>query len=78
MPQTLETASFDVRSIPTPQVFTYIVTLLNRKTGDEKVLHIETLTDSFCSVLQEIQWKRAENRLFGYEIFEVLNCDLPF
>jgi hypothetical protein len=78
MPQTLELAPFDVRSIPTPQVFTYIVTLIHRKTGDEQALTIETLTDSFTSVLNEIHWQRAERKLFGYEIFEVLDCNLPF
>jgi hypothetical protein len=78
MPQTLELTPLDVASITAPPVFTYIVTLLNRKTDDEQTLQVETLTDSFCSVLREIQWRRAEQGLLGYEIFEVLDCNLPF
>jgi len=77
MPQTLLAPITD-RPVTAPQVFSYIVTLLNRNTDDEQTLRIETSSDSFCSVLNEIHWKRTERRLFGYEIFEVLDCNLPF
>jgi hypothetical protein len=77
MPQTLELQPLDVRSIPTPQVFTFIVTLLNRKTDDEQSFKLETLTDSFCAVLNEVHWQRVERGLIGYEIFEVLDCNVP-
>jgi hypothetical protein len=78
MPQTLELQPLDVRSISTPQVFTFIVTLLNRKTDDEQSFKLETLTDSFCAVLNEVYWQRVERGLIGYEIFEVLDCNVPF
>jgi hypothetical protein len=78
MPQTLESTSLDVQSISTPQVFTFIITLLNRKTGDEQSFKLETLTDSFCAVLSEVYWQRVERGLIGYEIFEVLDCNVPF
>jgi hypothetical protein len=77
MPQTLELQPLDVQSIPTPQVFTFIITLLNRKTGDEQSFKLETLTDSFCAVLSEVYWQRVERGLIGYEIFEVLDCNVP-
>jgi hypothetical protein len=70
--------ALDIQSIPTPPIFTYIITLINRKTEDEQSFQIETLTDSFTSVLNEIHWQRVERGLLGYEIFEVLDCNLPF
>jgi hypothetical protein len=76
--QTLELKPLDIRSLPSPRVFTFIVTMRNRQTEDEQSLTIETLTDSFTSVLHEIQWQRAEHGLLGYEIWEVLDCNLPF
>jgi hypothetical protein len=54
------------------EAFTFIVTLLNRRTGDEQTFEITTLTDSFLSVLREIQWKRDELNLRGYDLFEVI------
>ena len=69
---------FDVSTITTPKVFTHIVTLLNPRTGDEKCLQIETLSDSFCDVYREICHQKVLHKLVGYQIFETLAVDLPF
>jgi hypothetical protein len=76
--QTVESQAFDVRSLPTPSVFTHIVTLIHRSTGDEVTLTIETLSDRFCDVIREISHQKAIRKLFGYEIYEVLDCNNPF
>jgi len=82
MPQLLETTKPIARPVfpyPTaPKVFTHIVVLLNRKTGHEVELTIETFTDRFTDVLREITWQRAERKLQGYEIWETLDCNDPF
>ena len=61
-----------------PDTYTFIVTLLNRSTGDEQALEITSLTDSFLPVLREIQWARDMAGLNGYDIFEVLDLNTPF
>jgi hypothetical protein len=58
--------------------FVYIVVLLNRKTEDEQSFEIETLTESFCDVLNVIHSERVERGLLGYEILEVLDRTPPF
>jgi len=70
--------SFDIRTVATPRVFTHLITLLNRKIGDEACLHIETTSDRFIDVLLEIAHQKAIHKLLGYEIFEVLDCNDPF
>lgn len=67
-----------IPTIPTPLVFTHIVTLLNRRTGDERSLHVETLSDRFADVMREIAHLKVMHNLLGYEVFEVLDCDSPF
>lgn len=58
--------------------YVHIVTLINRKTGDERSLEVVTLTDRFTDVLREISHLRVVRNLRGYEIFEVLDCNVPF
>jgi hypothetical protein len=60
--------------------FTHLVTLFNRRTGDEAVLEVRTQTDRFADVYQQICWMKAEAGLKGYEIWEVLPSDnsVPF
>jgi cobalamin-dependent methionine synthase I len=70
--------TFDIQTLPTPKVFIHIITLLNRQTGDEVSLHIETGSDRFKEVLLELTHQKVMHNLFGYEIFEVLDCNDPF
>lgn len=65
-------------SVYAPATYTYIVTFRNRATEDEQTVEINTLSDSFLPVLREVQGKRAELGLIGYEIFEVLDLNDPF
>lgn len=67
-----------IPTIPAPQVFTHIVTLLNRRTGDERSLHIETLSDRFADVMREVCYLKVMHNLLGYEVYEVLDCNTPF
>lgn len=76
MPQTLELQT--VPPIATPQIFIHLVTLINRRTGDEKALKIETMSDRAADVIREITHQKVMNRLLGYEIFEILDCNNPF
>lgn len=79
MPQTLDrTQAFFVDSIPTPQVYTHIITLINRRTRDEKCLTVETLSDRFADVMREITHQKVMQGLQGYEVYEVLPDYLPF
>lgn len=61
-----------------PATYTYVVTFRNRATGDEQITEVTTLTDSFLPVLREVQGKRIEMGLIGYEIYEVLDLNDPF
>jgi cobalamin-dependent methionine synthase I len=65
-------------TIPSPQIFTHIVTLLNRRTGDEKCLTVETLSDRFAEVMREICHLKVMHKLQGYEVFEILDLNNPF
>lgn len=67
-----------IPSIATPTIYTHIVTLRHPRTEDERGLTIETTSDRFADVLREIQHQRVMHELFGYEIFEVLDCNVPF
>lgn len=69
---------FFVDSIPTPPIYLHIITLIHRATGKEECLHIETLSDRFVDVMREITHQKAIRKLFGYEVFEVLDCNDPF
>ncbi|MBL1176844.1 hypothetical protein [Pantanalinema sp. GBBB05] len=61
------------------RVYTHLVTLINRVTGDEQALTIETLSDRFCDVMREIAHQRVMKGLKGYEVFETLDLtELPF
>jgi hypothetical protein len=75
--QTLEKPAFDVRNISTPPVFLHLVTLIKRSTNEEVCLHIETLSDRFVDVMREVAHQKAIHKLFGYEIFEILDCNEP-
>ncbi|MBW4540694.1 MAG: hypothetical protein KME43_16320 [Myxacorys chilensis ATA2-1-KO14] len=63
---------------PTPQIYTHIITLINRRTSDEKCLTVETLSDRFVDVMREITHQKVTQRLQGYEVYEVLPDYLPF
>ena len=76
--QTVESQALDVRSILSPKVFTHIVTLIHRGTGREEVLTVETLSDRFVDVLREVSHQKAIRGLFGYEVFEAIDCNDPF
>lgn len=65
-------------SVSQPQIFTHIVTLINRRTEDEKSLTIETLSDRFADVMREITYQKVMQDLLGYEVFEILDCNPPF
>ena len=69
---------FDIQTIPTPQVYLHIVTLINRRTHDEVCLHVETDSDRYAVVSRKVAQMKAEQRLQGYEVFEVLDCNDPF
>jgi len=60
------------------QVFTHIVTLLNRRTEDERSLTVETLSDRFADVMREISHLKVVHNLLGYEVYEILDCNTPF
>jgi|GEM_PF-3228858 len=70
--------SLFVDSIPSLAVYLHIVTLIKRSTGEEACLHIETTSGDFLPVHREIAHQKAIRKLFGYEIFEVLDCNAPF
>lgn len=74
MPQTLDRPTI----LSTPQIFTHIVTLINRVSGDEKALHVETLSDRFSDVMREVCHLKVMNKLQGYEVFEVIDCNIAF
>lgn len=83
MPQATATpiahsSGLDIRSIPTPIVYTHIITLLKRSTGQEATLRIETLSDRFVDVMRELSHQKAMHKLFGYEVWEILDCNDPF
>lgn len=67
-----------VSPLAAPQLVTHIVTLRHPVTGDEQTFEIKTTSDRFVDVYREICWQRAEQRLFGYEIFETIDLNHPF
>lgn len=56
----------------------HLVTLINRMTGDEVCLTVETASDRFADVVREVACQKVERKLRGYEIFEVLDLNCPF
>jgi len=70
--------AFFVDSIPSLTVYLHVVTLIKRSTGEEACLRIETTSSDFLPVHREIAHQKAIHKLFGYEIFEVLDCNDPF
>jgi hypothetical protein len=52
--------------------FTFIFTIFNPRTEDEKTVWVECESDRFVDVLDAYHQVRRNNKLFGYEIFEVL------
>jgi hypothetical protein len=74
MPQLLEQQTLPV----VKPAFVHIVTLINRRTGDEKSFEVVTLTDRFTDVIREVSHLRAVHKLYGYEIFETIDCNNPF
>jgi hypothetical protein len=69
---------FDIQTIETPQIFVHLVTLINRRTGHEVCLNVETTSDRYAVVSREVAYQKAERKLFGYEVFEVLDLNDPF
>ncbi|MBW4580671.1 MAG: hypothetical protein KME42_13990 [Tildeniella nuda ZEHNDER 1965/U140] len=61
------------RPIATPPQVRHIVTLINRRTEDERTLTITTKTDRFTDVIREIAHQKVINGLMGYEIWETLS-----
>lgn len=76
VPTTLELQT--IPSIPTPQVYTHLVTLIHRISGREESLMVETTSDRFADVMREITHLKVVNKLQGYEVFEVLDLNDPF
>lgn len=60
------------------RIYLHIVTLINRRTGQEAVINVETLSDRFADVVREVAHLKVMNDLLGYEIYEVLDCNNPF
>ena len=56
----------------------HLVTLRHPQTGDEQLLEVATLTNSFTEVYRQVCWMRAEMKLRGYQIFEVLEATPAF
>lgn len=69
---------FDIQSIPAPQTFTHIVTLINRRTEEEACIVVTTASDRFTEVLQAIRIQRILHGLTNFEIHESIACDAPF
>jgi hypothetical protein len=69
---------FDIQSVVTPTIYIHIVTLINRRTEAEATLTIETTSDRYVEVSREIAHQKAIRKLFGYEVFEVLDQNSPF
>lgn len=57
--------------------FCHLVTMINKRTGDEQILQVSTQTDRFSDVFNQISWMRAELGLKGYEIWEVIPSNNP-
>jgi len=62
----------------TAPAIVHIVTLINRRTEDEKSLEVVTLSDRFADVMREIAHLKVMHKLQGYEVWEVLDCQTPF
>lgn len=60
------------------RVYCHYITLRNRQTGDEQGFHVTTLSDRFSDVIREVAFQKVDRGLLGYEIFEVLDFNLPF
>lgn len=58
--------------------FVHIVTLIHRRTGHERALEVVTLSDRFVDVMREICHLKVMHKLQGYEVFEVLDCNIPY
>lgn len=71
-------ATLQANTVVTPLVFTNIVTLLDRRTGEERSLTVKTASDKFSVVLREVQYQKAELGLQSFEVFEVLSCSPGF
>lgn len=65
-------------SIASQLVYTHFITLRNRLTGDEQGFEVNTLSDRFADVMREIAHQKVMRGLLGYEVFEVLDCNVPF
>ena len=64
--------------ISTPPIYLHIVTLINRRTGEERSLIVSTSSDRFAEVLREVFHLRLMHGLQGFEIYEVIDCNTPF
>ena len=65
-------------SIAPTRLYLHIVTLIHRATWQEVSFEVETTSIRFKDVLDAITWQKVERKLFGYEIYEVLDCNDPF
>ena len=56
----------------------HLVTLRHPRTGDEQLIEVTTLTNSFSEVWREVCFIRSHMKLNGYQIFEVLEATPAF
>ena len=64
--------------VATELAYVHYITLINRRTGDEQGFEVTTLSDRFADVMREICHQKVIRNLLGYEVYEVLDCNLPF
>lgn len=75
-----------LETIPQPQAidsapvktYAHLVTLVNRRTATECVIHVNSATPEFCDVLREVNVIRTELQLFGYDVFDAIPLFDPF
>lgn len=63
----------EVEAVP----FVHLVTLVSCYTGFEKTIEVCTSTERFVDVMRRICEIRAELKLQGYQVFEVLPISGP-
>lgn len=64
--------------VATERVYTHFITLIHRQSGHEIGFEVNTLSDRFTDVMREICVQKVSRGLLGYELFEMLDCNVPF
>jgi len=75
--QCAELVRLSISPVTVPSIFIHLVTLVKRSTGDEVLLNIETLSDRFSDVMNEVNYQRSLLKLVGYEYHESLPLNEP-